>query len=435
MEEQEALEKKGDWSGEDALEKILLSGDNEKIKAQYKKALGKYARSNYLFGMIHAIVFIVLIICIYLAFVVGGPANLVRAIKNLGGVKQTVQTISKAGMIREAIDTYSIYEADEADYEAGVYKGIVSALEDHYANYYTKEEYKEMMEADSGTFVGIGVLVSLDEEDRLEILEVYEGSSAKEAGLQVEDRIIAVGDQSIEGWTTDEAVAVIKGKEGSEVTLTILRGQEEFEISLKRKSVDVPSVKLEMKEGEIAYISISQFQENTDEQFSQALASAKEAGAKGLVFDVRNNPGGYYDTVCNMLDELLPEGVMVYTMDKNGKKVEEKSDANCINLPMVVITNGDSASASEVFTGALKDYELASVVCTTTFGKGIVQSVMPMEDGSAIKITTSKYYTPKGNNIHGKGIEPDVEVKKEEDQLDTALELMKEKIRGETTEN
>lgn len=330
------------------------------------------------------------------------------------------------------INQYYLEDAGEADMDSGIYKGLVNSLGDPYSAYYTKEEYEELIESQSGEYKGIGVLVSQEKDTGIiNILSVYDNTPAQEAGMKDGDILYKVEGEEITGTDLDKVVARIKGEEGSTVKLTVYRESsgEYIDMEVARRKIDVPTVSYEMvdKEEKIGYIAISQFDEKTDEHFMEAMEDLQSQGMKSVVFDVRNNPGGLYETVCNMLDTLLPEGTIVYTMDKYGKKQETTSDAECVEIPMVVLINGDSASASEIFAGAIQDYDVGTIIGTQSFGKGIVQSLMPLSDGSAIKLTVSKYYTPNGVNIHGTGIAPDVEVEQpadsEEDvQLKKAIE-------------
>lgn len=341
----------------------------------------------------------------------------------------------KMRLLKSYIDTYYLEDVDDETLRVGLYKGMFEALGDPYSEYYTEEEYKEIMESLTGEFCGIGVLVTQDpEKGTVNVIEVYEDSAAQEGGMLAEDIIYKVEGEEVIGQDLDQVVAKIRGEEGTKVNVTVYRTStnEYIDMELTRKKVTVKTVKYEMldEENKIGYIQISSFDSNTDEMFSEAMKDLQGQGMKSIIFDVRSNPGGMYDTVCNMLDELLPEGTIVYTIDKNDVKAEEKSDANCVEMPMVVLANGDSASASEIFCGALQDYGVAKIMGTQTFGKGIVQSTIPLVDGSAVKLTISKYYTPNGVNIHGVGITPDIVVEQDKDteadeQLDRALEELK----------
>lgn len=255
------------------------------------------------------------------------------------------------------------------------------------------------------------------------------------------DIIYAVDGTSTFQMTLDEATSLIKGEEGTCVTLTLVRGEEVFDQDVVRRRVDRPTVSSEMLTDEVGYIAISEFKDVTVDQFTEAYAVIKGSGAKALVLDLRGNPGGLLDAVVDIARQILPEGLVVYTEDKNGKRVEYDCDGKReIEIPMVVLVNGGSASAAEVLTGAIKDYGVGTVMGTTTYGKGIVQKIIALSDGSAIKLTTDGYFTPKGNNIHGTGIEPDVVVEFDaeayygeeqfDNQLDAALKYLEKELHG-----
>lgn len=319
------------------------------------------------------------------------------------------------------IDRYYLEGTEDVDLESGIYKGFVSSLGDPYSAYYTAEEYNELIESQSGEYCGIGVQVSQDlETGIITMINVFKGSPAMEAGVKSGDVLYKVEDEEVTGVDLDKVVTKIKGEENTTVKLTVYREstKEYIDMDVYRRVIDVPTVEYKMvdEENKIGYIAISQFDAKTDEKMLEAIEALKKDGMKSVVFDVRNNPGGMYDTVCNMLDALLPEGTLVYTLDKNGKKVEETSDSEFMDMPMTVLINGESASASEIFAGAIQDFGAGKVIGTQSFGKGIVQSLFGLKDGSAIKLTVSKYYTPNGVNIHGTGITPDIEV---EDDVET----------------
>ena len=272
------------------------------------------------------------------------------------------------------------------------------------------------------------------------ISSVIPNTPAEEVGLRAGDIIYKVEDTSTQGMETTEVVKLIKGEEGTTVHLTIVRENESdfLEMDVERRKIETPTVNYEMKDNGIAYIQITEFDEVTTDQFSEALAVCKGSDMKGLVLDLRGNPGGSLSVVCDIARKLLPKGLIVYTEDKYGQKEEYSSDGtNQIEVPMVVLVNGYSASASEILAGAIKDYGVGTLMGTTTFGKGIVQRIISLSDGSALKLTVSKYYTPNGQNIHGVGIEPDEVVEFDSDayynddidnQLDAAMEYLKKEI-------
>lgn len=341
----------------------------------------------------------------------------------------TDEQMSKLNFIQQYIELYSYYEQDKDKFIDGVYSALLSSLDDNYAVYYNKEAYTAIMESNSGEYYGIGCVVTQNvQTGYVTVVQPYKNSPAYEAGIAVGDIILKADDMELTGMDLNEAVSYMKGGEGTEVVLTVLHDGEEKTVKVKRRKIEVPTVEYEMLEDNIGYVQITGFEEVTENQFSEAVDSLIDDGAKGLVFDVRSNPGGSYDVVVAMLDKLLPEGTLVYTEDKYGNRQTETSDEACVELPMAVIINGDSASASEIFAGAMQDYDAAEIIGTTSYGKGIVQSVIPLGDGTGIKFTIASYFTPKGVCIHGVGIEPDevVELPQEDEAYDDNGYLKKE---------
>ena len=336
------------------------------------------------------------------------------------GVKQTAKdnvldqaAIKKVDELLSYIDLYYNDSYKEKDIRNAIYKGTLSGLGDPYSVYYTVDEYKDLQTSTNGNYYGIGAALSQNAKTmEVTVVKVYEGTPAEEAGLKNGDEILSVDKYEATSMELSNLVKKIRGKEGTKVHLKVYRSQtgENLEFDVERKNVDIPSVDSKMLSDGIGYIQISEFQSNTAKQFKKALAALEKEDMKGLIVDVRSNPGGLVTSVVDILDQILPEGTVVYTEDKYGKKETYTSDASCIHYPMAVLVNGDSASASEIFAGAIKDYDYGTLIGTKTFGKGIVQTVFPLENGDAIKITTAKYYTPKGHYIHGKGIQPDIKL-------------------------
>lgn len=336
------------------------------------------------------------------------------------GIKQTAKsdiltnkTVKKIDELMSYIDLYYNDDYDEEDIRNAIYAGTLEGLGDPYSVYYTADEYKDMQINTSGNYYGIGAALSQDAKTKeVTISKVYEGTPAEEAGLKDGDQIIKVNDTESTSKELSALVQEIRGEEGTTVHLQVYRASNNktFEIDVERKNVELPSITSKMLDGGIGYIQISEFQSKTDEQFKSSLADLKKQGMKSLIVDVRSNPGGLINAASNILDQILPEGTVVYTEDKYGKREDYTSDSNCLDCPIAVLVNENSASASEIFAGAIKDYNYGTLIGTKTFGKGIVQTVFPLEDGDAVKITTAKYYTPKGNYIHGVGIEPDIEL-------------------------
>lgn len=368
------------------------------------------------------------------------------------GAKQTAKgevlnnkTVKKIEELLSYIDLYYNDSYDEQDVRDAIYKGTLSGLGDPYSVYYTADEYKDLQISTNGNYYGIGAALSQNSKTmEVTISKVYEGTPAEEAGLKNGDQIVKVDSYEATSMELSNLVKKIRGEEGTTVHLEVYRAdtKETFEVDVVRKNVDLPSVEAKMLSDGIGYIQISEFQSNTAKQFKKSLAKLEKKGMKGLIVDVRSNPGGLVTAVSDILDQILPEGTVVYTEDKYGKKETYTSDASCIDYPMAVLVNGDSASASEIFAGAIKDYKYGTLIGTKTFGKGIVQTVFPLEDGDAIKITTAKYYTPNGNYIHGKGIEPDINLEYKysgpkdsaydmqyDNQLQKAIEVVEEKLK------
>jgi len=345
---------------------------------------------------------------------------------------------SKINELTGIVDSLFLYDYDKDEMADNIYKAVMSSLDDPYSKYYTAEEYKELSASTEGVYYGIGATVTLNDDGYVRIVQTQEGSPAEEAGILAEDVITEVAGENVKGMKLDDIVSRMKGEEGTSVTLTIVRGDETLKTDVTRRKIDSVLVAGKMLDNNIGYIAISQFEGVTLEQFNNAFDDLKEQGMQGLIIDVRGNPGGRLDTVTDILDRLLPEGLIVYMQDKNGKREEIRSDEECdLDVPCAVLVNGNSASASEVFSGALQDYGLAGIIGTQTFGKGIVQSIYKLDDGSAVKLTTQDYYTPNGNNIHGIGITPDEVVELDEDaykqdgtdtQLDAAVRYIMDKL-------
>lgn len=353
--------------------------------------------------------------------------------------EDTSQTLTKMNSLKQCIDKYYMNDVKEKDLTEGIYKGILESLGDPYSCYFTKEEYADLMADSSGTYCGIGASVMEDTESgMIRIVVPFEGGAAEEAGLQTGDLISKVQGEDVIGKDLTEVVALMKGEEGTtvEVECYLVKEKKMETFELERREIEVPTVAYEMKKDKIGYIAVSAFDEPTDEQFIHAVKDLQKQGMQAVIVDLRNNGGGMLVSVVNMLDYLLPKGsVLVSTKDKNGNGETYKAESdNSFDLPMVVLINGNTASASEVFSGAIQDYKMGTLVGTTSFGKGIVQSVLPLNDGTAVKLTTSKYYTPNGRNIHGTGIDPDVEVElNAEDTKDTqyeqAIKILKREIK------
>lgn len=362
---------------------------------------------------------------------------------------------SKAVALEEFINQNYIEDVDKQKLEDGQLKGLFEAIEDPYSTYMNQEEFASFAEHTKGTFGGIGVVVSLDEDDnRLTVERTVKEGPSEGIGIKRGDKIIKVDDKEYKPQDYNNAILMredivkaLRGKPGTKVKVTLLRKgeneKEEFiDKEVKREEIRNETVESQILDDNIGYISIDSFDEITADDFKKELAGLKKQNIKGLVLDLRFNPGGVLDVSADIADEFMGEGTIVYTEDKQKKRNYIKSDKNKLGLPLAVLVNGESASASEVVSGALQDSGDAVIVGTKTFGKGIVQTVKPLSDGSGVKLTISEYFTPKGRTIHDKGVEPDVVVELPEDieqigpenleedtQLKKALEIVKEKLK------
>lgn len=360
----------------------------------------------------------------------------------IGGNTTDSKVQQKLTYFEQLIDAYYLYSDDvtEEMLEEGIYTGYINALGDPYSVYYNEEDTQALYESTTGEYSGIGVVFSQNMSTKISTaVQVYKNSPAEEAGIKEGDILYKVNGRDITAEDLTDVVAEIRGEEGTTVELTVMRGTdlEEVTVEVTRRKIEVETVTYEMKEDNIGYISVTEFDKVTYDQFAAALEELKAQEMEGLVIDLRSNPGGNLSTVVNMLDLMLPEGIVVYTEDKNGEREEYTSDAaQEYDGPLAVLVNGYSASASEIFAGAIQDYEAGSIVGTTSYGKGIVQQLIPLSDGTCVKLTVSEYFTPNGRNIHGVGIEPDVEIEYEADvenadadnQLDGAIAEVKKQM-------
>ena len=320
-------------------------------------------------------------------------------------------------------------EASDDKLVDGAIKGMFSGLDDPYSQYYTKTEFEKLKEQTSGSFVGIGVYISpTSDDDHITIFAPIEGSPAEKSGIKAGDKILKVDGKVVSAKNSDEAITMIKGKKGTEVELTIKRGEQILDVKVKRDEIVSKTVEGKVLDNNIGYIKITSFSEHTNKEFENTLNTLKESNIKGLVIDLRDNPGGLLNVCKDIADSLIGEGTIVYTKDNKGNTEYLKSDKEKLGLPIAVLTNEGSASASEILTGAIIDNKVGISVGTTTFGKGLVQSVRELKDGTGYKLTTAQYFTPSGEYINGKGINPTIEEKDEEKQLDVALKWIKEQI-------
>lgn len=339
--------------------------------------------------------------------------------------------LNKLNLLGTIMAGYYYKDLSESEIIESIYRALLDSIGDPYTCYYSPVEYDDLMESSSGTYYGIGAYVSQNTETKIiTVTEPFENGPAYAAGIRAGDVIKMVFDTDVSEMDLTNVVAMMKGEEGTEAVITVYREStdETLTFTVIRGKVDVPTVSAKLLDGNLGYIKVSEFDEVTEQQFKDAVDGFEKQNVKGLIIDLRNNGGGLLNVTVEMADYILPQADLItYTLDKYGEGTKYFSDdKHKVDLPIAILVNGYSASASEVFTGALKDHGAATVIGTTTFGKGIVQSVLPITDGSAVKITTSSYYTPSGVCIHGVGIEPDITVNYTEDdnQLDAAVEYL-----------
>ena len=360
--------------------------------------------------------------------------------RQYNGVLSDSSHVQKIEYLEKMIDQEYLGEVDNAEMAEGIYAGLVYGLGDVYSRYYTADEYAQETASTDGAYAGIGVSIQKNKNGGVQIAECYEGGPGAEAGLQTGDVITAINDTDVTNMELSDVVSLIRENKDNTIVLTVFRENEEKsrEISVDVTDVELPSVFGEMLDKKTGYIQITQFTGVTPQQYKDMFAELKDKGMERLVIDLRDNPGGLLTSVCDILREILPEGLIVYTEDKYGNREEENCDGkHQLDMPLAVLVNENSASASEIFAGAVQDHEVGTIVGTTTYGKGVVQELRQLSDGSAVKLTVSNYYTPNGNSINKVGIKPDVEVKlasellnkdeithEEDNQLQKALDVI-----------
>ncbi len=355
------------------------------------------------------------------------------------------EAVSKIMALEGLIELNYLGEIDREAEEEGLYKGLVDSLNDPYSEYYTQEEYQENFERVTKQYYGIGATLTQDPETNLiSVVYIYPDTPAERAGLKVGDVLFSVDGTEGASVTLDDYVDLIRGEAGTSIHVVVVREgvDHDLEVDITREEITLPTVQSEMMDGDIGYIYISNFAANTAEEFEATVEDLTKQGMKAMILDVRYNPGGILSSVVQILDDILPEGTVVYTEDKYGKRTDEVSDEeHQMQLPIAVLINGDSASASEIMAGAIRDYDYGTLIGTTTYGKGVVQKTFELEDGSAVKLTIEEYFTPDGENIHGKGIAPDIELEYEflggeddeydyslDNQVQKAIEVLKEQL-------
>lgn len=357
------------------------------------------------------------------------------------------ENVKKFSRVKSLLKEYYYKDVNENEMLEGAIAGLTEALQDPYTVYFTKDQMKQFIEKSQGSYVGIGVVVTMGEDGILTVVEPFEDSPALKAGITKDDKIVKVDDTDVTAIRDEDMIiSMIKGKEDTKVKITVYRPSEGkyLDFVVTRKKIKVVNINSEILEGDIGYIRISMFDSEINKDFQDRLNDMLKKNIKGLIIDLRDNPGGDYDQVTAIADRLLPEGLIVYTEDKKGNKQEKMSDANELDLPIAVLVNENSASASEVLSGALKDHNKATLIGTKTFGKGLVQAVINLDDGSGLKVTIARYFTPSKVCIQDIGIEPHIKVelpekyknvsisqipREEDNQLQKAIEVIKDAIR------
>ncbi len=434
MDEQRATESGGEVLEEEALEETAREREGKPSEEPKEVRKSFDFAKGVLFGIFLSV------ICVMGIYLVtnGTVGAHVGEEKDLGAkVLTSRKTLEKLEEIEEQVEDTFLYEVDGELLSSMLFQGAAVGLNDPYASYYTQQEVQELLQESEGEYFGIGITLLYDEEsDRVRVAGIYEGTPAWEAGMQVDDEIIQVDETRVDGLSLSEVVDRIKKKEGS-VTVTVLRNGRRLSFAMEPKHVEIPTVEYRLLEEGIGLLKILEFDSITVEQFQQALQDLSAQGAKKLIFDVRDNPGGVLDSVCEVLDFLLPEGLIVSTQNKEGKREEYSSDAEQLFTgPLAVLVNENSASAAEIFAGDIQDYDLGPLIGTKTYGKGVVQRTYLLDDGSALKLTTDKYLTAGEQDIDSRGIFPDIEVEQpkesktlEEAQDDTGADS---KVQSET---
>lgn len=342
---------------------------------------------------------------------------------------ERLQKYEKLEEILAVIDDAYLWEYDEAELLEGAAQGMIGALGDQYSYYYTAADVSDAEESYAGEYGGLGIEVFANANDTtITIRRVFYGSPAQEGGLRPNDKIIAVNGEEMTAYDLNDAVAVMRGEVGGEVTLTILRESELFDVTLERAIVETQIIDAEILEGNIGYIRIHYFEGNLDTQFADTVEAFQEAGVEGVVIDLRDNGGGYVELAVSLADVFIDDDVIFSSKDKYGRKISYYAEKGKWDVPVALIMNQYSASASEILAGALRDSADAELVGTKSFGKGIMQAVYTFEDGLSGMQTTSEYwYTPGGVCVHGEGLEPDVAVEMPEDALDENYNIIREK--------
>lgn len=331
------------------------------------------------------------------------------------------------------IETKYVNDTDDVKLIDGAIDGMVKSLNDPHSNYLSPKMYKTLMEQTEGSFAGIGVVMGMDNEQKIHIVGIMENSPGQKAGLQEGDEILAVDGVPITQMAFDEVAAHVRGQAGTDVVLTIMRDNANQDITITRDNIKLKTVGHKMLDNNIGYIQIVSFSEDTANEFNEAYNDLKNQGMKALVLDLRNNPGGLLTTCVEIAKKLVPKGEIVSIVDKQGNKETYSSSLEAPEYPLAVLINKNSASASEILSGAIQDTKAGTIIGNTSYGKGSVQTILPMFEDDAVKLTIAKYYTPSGRSIDGTGITPDIEINLDENatsdtQLNKALEILKAQL-------
>ena len=324
----------------------------------------------------------------------------------------------KLDVLMQLVENYYYEDVEENDMLEGAAVGLMAGIGDVYSAYYTAEQMAEFNEETEGEYAGIGCQLLADPSDQMiTVTRVFKGSPAEKAGMRSGDKIVYVNDVYYSAYEMSDAVGVMRGEPGGQVKVTVLRDLETIDFEVTREIVSINYVEYEILDGNIGYVMVYDFLGDAYEGFAEALDTFRAANVTGMIIDLRNNGGGLVDDSVDMADLILPEGVVVTLRDKNGYEEVYRIDGEYYDVPMVLLVNEYSASASEILAGAVRDYGAGVLLGTKTFGKGVVQSVLEFTDGSGVKLTTARYYTPSGECIHEVGIEPDIEVELDEDAV------------------
>lgn len=356
------------------------------------------------------VIIVVLIITNIITFTVATTGNFLIGNKLIVNVdsSETAAGIKKLLALKEQISLEYYKDVDNTTLVDGAIKGMFESLGDPYSTYFTSAEFSKYMEMATGVYEGIGVVVTEDDQGVTYVIAPQKGTPAEAAGIKTGDKIIKVDGEDVTTIGSDAVVAKVKGPADTTVNITIARGEEIIEMQLVRKTIEAKTVESRLI-GDKGYIQISEFTDKTADDFETQLSELLAQNITGLVIDLRSNPGGGVKEAVEIADRILGETMVVYTVDKNGEKTEYKSDGTeQLNLPIVALVDGGSASSAEILAGALKDTGAAQLVGTKTFGKGIVQEIISLTDGGGFKVTNSEYFTPNGNSIHEKGLEPNI---------------------------